>query len=262
MGINMNVNTIPPININGVNISTDDTKDASFGVISGAKSSAYNETNTITPQKEKEPDLKALSPDDMTVQIIGYNPKGFLAAQEKRSDEATKVLDSYIQNIVQSKNAKDQFAQVSSDIAQERPDLVYKKWDFSLNARDDIVIMHNGDLTDEDVNWLQDRLQYSGLKEALAELKSSMITLVESERGSDMYSTNIGRYDISEANFDQIIHFGEFLNKTNGEDANQILTSQLAVRADDPYKNLTYEFLVVNEHLTNTKPVPYSPENK
>ena len=66
----------------------------------------------------------------------------------------------------------------------------------------------------------------------------------------------IGRYDISEANFDQIIHFGEFLNKTNGEDANQILTSQLAIRADDPYKNLTYEYLVVNEHLTKTKPTP------
>ena len=90
----MDVSTIPLININSVKVSTDDTEDVSSGVISGAKISSYSNTNT--PLKEKEPDLKVLSPDDMTVQIIGYNPKGFLAAQEKRSDEATKVLDSYI----------------------------------------------------------------------------------------------------------------------------------------------------------------------
>ena len=89
-----------------------------------------------------------------------------------------------------------------------------------------------------------------------------MITLVKSERGADNYSTKIGRFDINENNFDQIINFGDFLNKTDGQDANQVFTDQLKARADDPYKNLTYEYLVDNEHLTVIKPIAYSPQNK
>lgn len=250
----MDINALPTISTNSVKFSTD--KHDSSDVLYSATNSTYDTNNSFISPKEKQPDLQVLSPDEMTVEIIGYNPKGFLAAQEERSHEATQALDSYIQNIVLSKTAKDQFSQVSNDIAQERPELLNKNWDFSINARNDIVVLHNGDLTDEDISWLHDRLQDAGLKETLSELKSSMIILVESERGSDMYSTNLGRYDLTEANFDRIVHFSEFLNSTNGEDANQILTSQLTLRANDPYKNPTYEYLMLNEHLTNTKPTP------
>ncbi|MFT6655127.1 MAG: hypothetical protein ACJAWI_001899 [Marinomonas primoryensis] len=256
-----NINATPPININSITFNAEDAKNVS-GAASGTRNALFNETNITIPSEEKEPDPKTLTADKITIQIIGYNPKGFLDTQAKNSQSATDMLNSYMNNIVQSKKAKELHSQISESIAKEHPELADKKWDFSLNSNNDITILHNGDLSDEEANYLWEKIQYSALKETLVGIKDSMITLVKSERGADNYSTKIGRFDISDKNFDQIIHFGDFLNKTNGEDANQVFTAQLKARADDPYKNLTYEYLVDNEHLTVIKPIAYSPQNK
>jgi hypothetical protein len=257
-----NINATPPININSITFNAEDAKNVS-GAVSGTRNALFNETNTIITSEEKESDIGSLIPKKITVDVGLVNtPEGFLAAQKRRSAEGSQVLDSAIKNMVLAKEAKELHLQTSESIAKERPELADKKWDFSLNSNNDITILHNGDLSDEEANYLWEKLQYSALKETLVGIKDSMITLVKSERGADNYSTKIGRFDISDKNFDQIIHFGDFLNKTNGEDANQVFTAQLKARADDPYKNLTYEYLVDNEHLTVIKPIAYSPQNK
>lgn len=256
-----NVNATPPVNINGSTFNAVDAKDVTARV-SGTRSALFNETNTVIPPAEKEPDIGSLIPKKITVEIGLNTDSGYLAAQKRRSAEGSQVLDSAMKNIALSKEAKELHSRVSESIAKERPELADKKWDFSLNSNNDITILHNGDLSDEEANYLWEKLQYSALKETLVGIKDSMITLVKSERGADNYSTKIGRFDINENNFDQIINFGDFLNKTDGQDANQVFTDQLKARADDPYKNLTYEYLVDNEHLTVIKPIAYSPQNK
>lgn len=241
------MNIPPPLHINGLSLDTDKAQDVSEK-ISGTHHAVINESNTVARIDEPEVDLKKLAPNKIIIEMSGYRPQDRL----KNSDNAKAALTSYIEILTLSTQAKDQHTHVTKLLAQERPSLIGKTWDFSLDANNKVVVSHNGDLQNSDVVWLQDRLQYSALKETLTALKASMLMHIEVHRGPDNASFGIGRYDLSENNFNKIIRFGEFLNKTNGADGFQIFLEQLQARATDTSSERIYSYLEKDGSITRT----------
>lgn len=244
----MNINPAPPLIINGLSFDTDKAQDVT-GKLSGTRHAVINETNTVARIEPPSVDLETLSPQNMNIEFNSYSLQ---ENWNKNSDHAQTALTSYMNVLTLSIQAKGQYSQVTKSLAQERPSIVDKAWDFSLDANNHVVILHNGDLDNRDVAWLQSRLQDSALMETLTDLKSSMLMHINAHRGPDNASFGIGRYDLNENNFNKIIRLGDFLNKTNGEDANQIFIEQLKARAIDTSRERIYSYLEKDGSITRT----------
>lgn len=247
----MNINSIPAAAMNGISLDTIQAHESTDIVVTGTSPlEAKKNPSALPDQTVRDP--KNPSPSEFTIEVTGFEKSNQVKYQDGKSTGAS-VLSSWMSNFKLSEQAKDQYSQLNRVIAEERPGIIGKAWDFSLDNQGDIVVLHNGDLTDKDVEWLEGKLRYSALLGTLSELKSSMIQHVETQRGPNMRSFGVGRYDLNSNNFDKIIRFGDFLSKTNGEDANQIFIEQLRERATDTSKELTYSYLEKDGSITQTK---------
>lgn len=247
----MNINSTPTVMINGINLNTIQAHDKADITITNPSPLTSKENTPVLPD-QKLLDPKTPPPSKIAIEVTGLEQSKQLKYQDGMSTGAT-VLTSWMSNFKLSEQAKDQYTQLNRVIAEERPEIIGKAWDFSLDNKNNVVVLHNGDLTDNDVEWLEGKLQHSVLLDTLSELKGSMLQHIEIQRGPNMRSFGIGRYDLNSNNFDNIIRFGDFLNKTNGENANQIFIEQLRERATDTSKELTYSYLEKDGNITKTK---------
>ncbi len=247
----MNINSIPFAVMKSVNLNTTQAHELTDITISRASLfDVKKNTSVLADQTVPHPEIPSSS--EITIEVTGFEKSNQVKYQDGDSKGAS-VINSWMSNIKLSKQAKDQYSQLNRVIAEERPGIIGKAWDFSLDNQDNVVVLNNGNLTDKDVEWLKGKLRYSALLGTLSELKSSMIQHIETQRGQNMRSFGVGRYDLNSNNFDKIIRFGEFLSETNGKDANQIFIEQLRERATDTSKELTYSYLEKDGSITQTK---------
>lgn len=95
-------------------------------------------------------------------------------------------------------------------------ELVAKDWGFSI--RNDALVIVAGDdpLSDEEIATLHAAL--SDLEVPAQQLAKDVVRYLELDRGTDGVSKRLGRFDVSQENFDQIIDMRELL-LSHGEDA-------------------------------------------
>jgi hypothetical protein len=96
------------------------------------------------------------------------------------------------------------------------PELAAKDWGFSI--RDDELVIVAGDdpLSAQEIATLQKAL--SNLEVPARQLAADVVRYLELDRGTDGVSTRLGRFDVSQKNFDQIIDMRELL-LSHGETA-------------------------------------------
>ncbi len=75
--------------------------------------------------------------------------------------------------------------------------------------------------------------------EGFASLKSLMIEVLEEDRTTALYSSRIGKYDLTNENFSNIIFFKEFMDSSSNERgpnlAGEAFAQQLKSRAVEEY---------------------------
>jgi hypothetical protein len=101
-------------------------------------------------------------------------------------------------------------------MAKLSPELAAKDWGFSIKNDNLVIVAGKDPLSLEEMATLQKAL---GDLETLAKtLAANVIRYLELERGTDGVSEGLGRFDLSQANFDQIVDLRELL-LSHGEDA-------------------------------------------
>lgn len=132
------------------------------------------------------------------------------------------------------------------------PDLVAKDWGFSIKNGSMVIVAGDDPLSADEVATLKKAL--SNLEPLAQTLATNVIRYLELDRGTDGVSTRLGRFDVSQQNFDQIIDMRELLlshgeNAKYGRDAVQpnnylklyragaayAIADQIIARADDRF---------------------------
>jgi acetyl esterase/lipase len=132
------------------------------------------------------------------------------------------------------------------------PELAAKDWGFSI--RNDALVIVAGDdpLSDEEIATLHKAL--ANLEVPAQQLAKDVVRYLELDRGTDGVSKRLGRFDVSQKNFDQIIDMRELLlshgenakygrsvidptnyHKLYGFGASYAIVDQIVARADDRF---------------------------
>jgi hypothetical protein len=99
---------------------------------------------------------------------------------------------------------------------QLSPELAAKDWGFSIRNEQLVIVAGDDPLSDREIATLQKAL--SELEVPAQELAAKVVRYLELDRGTDGVSKRLGRFDVSQQNFDQVIDLRELL-LSHGEDA-------------------------------------------
>lgn len=101
-------------------------------------------------------------------------------------------------------------------LAKLPPELAAKDWGFSIRNQQLVIVAGDDPLSDQEVATLKKAL--SELDVAAQEFAASVVHYLELDRGTDGVSKGLGRFDVSQNNFDKVIDLRELL-LSHGEDA-------------------------------------------
>jgi hypothetical protein len=96
------------------------------------------------------------------------------------------------------------------------PELAAKDWGFSIRNEQLVIIAGDDPLSDQEIATLQKAL--SELDVPAQKLAADVVRYLELDRGTDGVSKRLGRFDVSQENFDEVIDMRELL-LSHGEDA-------------------------------------------
>lgn len=166
--------------------------------------------------------------------------------RDERVERWGRMSDIVLYELPQAQiNASNLIQGVEESIRSEHPSIMDKEWDFSIDERNNIVVISD-QLNKDEEQYLENKLNSSGLNEVLGQLRNTMINLLDSDRGPDGLSDKIGKYDLNSSNFSEIIRFREYNSQTQSEqpsltlieDGVSALADQLYERAEDKFKAL------------------------
>jgi len=101
-------------------------------------------------------------------------------------------------------------------LAKLSPELAAKDWGFSIRNEQLIVAAGDDPLSDQEIAALTKAL--SELDGPAQKLAADVVRYLELDRGTDGVSKRLGRFDVSQKNFDEVIDMRELL-LSHGEDA-------------------------------------------
>lgn len=155
--------------------------------------------------------------------------------QEERRAGVIRMLNIFIRELPKaSKELSTGLETTKKVIADEVPSSIYKAWDFSIDENGSAVVV--GDtLRADEKEKIADIIDSSGMSDGLSKTRDLMIQGLQEDRGKAMYSTTIGKYDLNEQNFSNIVFFKEYLSNIHEGQAGESLAAQLSSRAEEVY---------------------------
>lgn len=204
------------------------------------QSTAKMETLKAEAMATEEAIIERSKEQDLTISYAEF--QGRHATVAERMESSFRVMEIFGKELPSKTEAANrQLESLEKAIQHEHPSLSNKAWDFSLDENNQFTLVEVDALSDEEKHYLTNKLNESGLHEAFAQLRDVMIEGLVQERGVAKYSQNIGRYDLTQDNFSDIIRFRDFKENTTGGDTISspgfALANQLAARAEDVYSN-------------------------
>lgn len=168
-------------------------------------------------------------------------PRGVEPNGEEKLHHAKKMMDFLLLGLTEkTSSAINTFDIIEQKIHEKVPAAELAPWDFSINNKNEITVS-SPKLSREDQNQIQNLIETSGIMESLIEIKTFMIEGLEHDRTTALYSSDIGRFDLTEDNFSDIVNFKEYLSDARAEIATSVfsavnaLNSQLELRAVEEY---------------------------
>jgi hypothetical protein len=100
-----------------------------------------------------------------------------------------------------------------SAVSALSPELLAKDWGFSISSGRLVFTQGNDELSQQELGALDDAFSGSDVRIAASALASMVVKALELERGwgSDEQSRGVGQYDVTEANFGDIVDLREYL---------------------------------------------------
>lgn len=131
-------------------------------------------------------------------------------------------------------------------IAEERPNLMNKGWDFGINKSGGLDLKYVDEISESDQQYLQDTIDSYGIAEYSESFADDLIFIVEAERGVNGVSNNLGRFDVTRDNFSELVDLRRTfetvsdLNKNTISDMKynsvEVFAEQISGRADPTYQ--------------------------
>ena len=228
------------MDINGVALTQGGTAN-----IKGTKTPSIVASVTAPP-KMVEKDANGLASseqkaaDGMQVMRITRTPsRGVEPTREEKLASSARVLEIFIRELpAKTEQLSNQFSYIEKKVEEKIGDAANSVWDFSID-KDGAIVVVSEELSDKNKAIIEKIIGTSGLMEGLSSLQSVMIEVLEEDRTTALYSSNIGKYDLTKDNFSDIIYFKEFMNSA-GDDGRmnetaEAFVQQLQARAVEEY---------------------------
>lgn len=189
--------------------------------------------NGLTPFEQKAADgVKGMK-------ITRDVSRGVEPTREEKIASANRVIEIFIHELpAKTEELSRQFSYIEKKVEDKIGDAANSDWDFSID-KDGAVVVVGEDLTDENKKTIEKIIGTSGLMEGFSSLHSVMIEVLEEDRTTALYSSSIGKYDLTKDNFSDIIYFKEFMDSSSNDGgpilAGEAFAHQLKSRAAEEY---------------------------
>lgn len=155
--------------------------------------------------------------------------------REERLDSSLRSLEIFIRELPKETEALDEkVSTLESILAEKVPSSIEKNWDFSINEDGSAAVV-GSELSESERDAIASIIDSSGVGKDLSSVRDLMVEALEEDRGVGLYSTNIGKYDLTDENFSEVVYFREYLSNAKKESPGESLASQLNARADEVY---------------------------
>lgn len=160
---------------------------------------------------------------------------GVEPTEEELRASNIRMLDIFIRELPKAaEELSGRLETIEGIIADKVPSSIDKIWDFTIDEDGSAVVV--GDkLSDDEKEKIADIIDSSGIGENLSKTRDLMMEGLQEDRTVALYSTNIGKYELNEQNFSEVIYFKEYLSKADKGSAAESLASQLNARAHEVY---------------------------
>lgn len=191
---------------------------------------------TILPEKPLD-SINDIKPDSFTLSWVVHKSGKNYGSDTQSAGRLLEISVRDMPKAVQSVAAI--LPHIEKTVENAIPSLKNKLWDFSINSSGRFVV-DNSDhmLTESEHTALVKTLNRVGGNDRFEMLRNTMIEALQADRGPDLYSTGIGRYDLNQENFGQTIRFRSFMNSANNLKHMEALAGQLTQRAPDKYSQI------------------------
>lgn len=167
-------------------------------------------------------------------------PGGSITAEELTASKL-RVIDIVVRDLPRVTDTLESKIDVLEDeVAAQMPDIARTEWDFSIDEKGGIVVKA-AHLNDVDKEKLASIISKSGITEDLIEARDLMVEYLEEDRTKALYSTSVGKFDLTKENFSEIINFREYVDGASSSPTahGYALYDQLNARAEVVYNKLT-----------------------
>lgn len=233
------------MDINGVALTQGGITNIKEANIKGTKTPTIVVSATATPRMVEKND-NGLTPFEQKaadgvqgMKITRDVNRGVEPTREERVASWTRMAEIFIRELpTKTEQLNRQFSDIEKKVEDKIGDAANSEWDFSIDKNGAVVVVGE-DLSDKNKEVIEKIIGTSGLMEGFSSLKSVMIEMLEEDRTTALYSSSIGKYDLTSDNFSDIIYFKDFLQSA-GDDGNphkvgEALVQQLKARADEEY---------------------------
>ncbi|UTW49702.1 hypothetical protein [Bacterioplanoides sp. SCSIO 12839] len=230
--------------INGVNIQAGAALSkgavSNKPVLQDQSSQSFEDRVSAKNAKIKKSEQQAQQDATGLRALITTYPGGNITADERAASKL-RVIDIYVGDLPRVTDSLESKIDVLEDeVATQMPDIARTDWDFSIDENGGIIVKADH-LNDADKEKLASIISKSGITEDLTEARDLMVEFIEEDRTKAMYSTSIGKFDLTNENFSEIINFREYVDGASSSPIGHgyALHDQLDARAEVVYNKLT-----------------------
>ncbi|ROU00687.1 hypothetical protein EB809_06100 [Marinobacter sp. R17] len=134
-------------------------------------------------------------------------------ASTETNEEANARLSGVVRLLSKDLGNASANLKYSYDAALESlsPDLAEKDWGFSISGGELTVTAGSDALSEQETDSIREALLSAGVEYGAGRVSSTVIEAVQLDRGPAGVSNGIGRYDVSEENFGDVVDLRQYL---------------------------------------------------
>lgn len=179
-----------------------------------------------------------------------YTPGPSDTEEIKKANEEKVIQNLYFELPKKFRFLKEKMLEIERSVTDKVPESAGKYWDFSIDENG-LAVVVGQDITTEEQEKIATLINKMGIGHEFVAVRDLMLESVVKERGGDLFSQGIGRFDLTKSNFSKIVYFKESFEDSQYDYfyTSNSLVNQLEARADVVYNKITKVDLLTKQEI-------------
>ncbi len=216
------------------------------GLQSVGRIERWDQLSIITQEEPLTPaDTKAGEPEGNQRQhydAFYIRTPGKPDSEEVELANTKRMFDIFLIELPSKVNyLEERMQDVEKVVVDKVPESLGKQWDFSTDEMGSVVVT-SSELSENEKDKIAVAISRIGINHEFSSIRDLMVEYIEIRRGGDLFARDIGKYDLTQENFSDIVYFKEFVvnsKKLGLLGATESFCAQVEARAEVVFNKYT-----------------------